>query len=525
MEAQCNSTTSSSISVVINLNTSMLSLYLTLFFGLLSVLFLLRKLTQKNRKLPPGPVGLPVLGYLPFLDVFDLASSFTQISRRFGDIFSLRVGTELTVVLNSYEAIKAAFSRPEFNARPNTFMFRFFSHGENGIASTSGETWEVQRKFTHKALKSFGFGNKDKMEGYINEEVIDLIQLLEKKSGNNNSNNNNNSKSGQPVEIGYDINVSVVNVIWAMITGERRSHDDEKLRSFLTSVNKGIELASTSGILLFMPFLIKVLPEWVFKIDQVRKWMAQSYGYLQEVLDEHKETYVPGGSDRDFIDAFISEMTKEGAHKSFNEFQLKVLCSELFGAGGEPTSVTLKWAIRFLAMHPEVQQKAAEEISRVVGKDSLVRLGDRPNLPYIQALVQDLIRFSDIHPIGVLHSPSEDTLLDGFLIPKDTFIFPNFHQVHRDPQYWEKPNQLYPEHWLDDQGQFVPTHEGFLSFGVGKRNCPGQEVAQMELFSFVANLIQRFEFKLAPGDDGRIEATPGCVVSPKPYPIILESRT
>ena len=46
----------------------------------------------------------------------------------------------------------------------------------------------------------------------------------------------------------------------------------------------------------------------------------------------------------------------------------------------------------------------------------------------------------------------------------------------------------------------------------------------MELFTFLTNLLKTFTFKLTPEDNGKIESTAGVVVSPKPYPIILEPR-
>ena len=198
-----------------------------------------------------------------------------------------------------------------------------------------------------------------------------------------------------------------------------------------------------------------------------------------------------------------------------------MLCSELFGAGGEPTSVTLKWALRFLAMNQEIQSRARKEINDLVGGSRNVQLSDKENLPYVQALVMDLIRLADIHPIGVLHAPERDTEIEGYSIPKGTFIFPNFHKVHRDPQYWEKPEELYPQHWLDEAGHFIQKREGFLSFGVGKRKCPGQDFAKSILFSFISNLLHKFIFQLTPDDTGKIECTTGCVVSPKPYSLLI----
>jgi len=158
----------------------------------------------------------------------------------------------------------------------------------------------------------------------------------------------------------------------------------------------------------------------------MRKWMKNSYGYLQEVIDGHKKGERNEDDAKDFIEAFLVEMEKDGAHPSFTELQLLVLCSELFGAGGEPTSATLKWAIRYLAMNPAIQEKAQAEIDELLGGENRpVEMSDRPSLHYVQALIHDLIRLSDIHPIGVMHSPSVDVEVDGYSIPKGTFAFRN----------------------------------------------------------------------------------------------------
>lgn len=102
----------------------MLTLYLTFFVAILALFLWIHRVNLKDRKLPPGPVGLPILGYLPFLDVFHLGKSFKKVGEKFGDVFSLKVGTELAVVLNSYDAIKNAFASEDMTSRPNTFMFR-----------------------------------------------------------------------------------------------------------------------------------------------------------------------------------------------------------------------------------------------------------------------------------------------------------------------------------------------------------------------------------------------------------------
>ena len=113
----------------------------------------------------------------------------------------------------------------------------------------------------------------------------------------------------------------------------------------------------------------------------------------------------------------------------------------------------------------------------------------------------EIIRLADIHPIGVLHSPAADADVAAgrYDVPAGSFVFPNFHHALRDPELWSHPNELRPEeNWLnsnlsnssepkDFQGASRP---GFVSFGMGRRKCPGQDMALTMLFAFVSNLIQ-----------------------------------
>ena len=90
-----------------------------------------------------------------------------------------------------------------------------------------------------------------------------------------------------------------------------------------------MELASTSAVLLFMPFLAKVFPERYLGIDQIKLLQRRTQELLQGVIDEHKDNYQEqqegGDESRDFIDAFLAEMKKEDAHESFEELQLLVI--------------------------------------------------------------------------------------------------------------------------------------------------------------------------------------------------------
>ena len=88
-------------------------------------------------------------------------------------------------------------------------------------------------------------------------------------------------------------------------------------------------------------------------------------------------------------------------------------------------------------------------------------------------------------PLGAFHAALDDTSnisffsfimfkswlslrieFRGYEIPKGTIIFANLYKVHHNPEYWEKPDEFYPEHFLDKDGS-VKTPEAFIPFGIG----------------------------------------------------------
>ena len=99
-----------------------------------------------------GPISLPLLGSVLFLDVRNLGKSFKRLGSKYGDIFSIFIGRKPCVVLNSYPVIKEAFSLPEFNGRPAMFSGTFFQKGKDGIITSEGSLWARQREFFHQRM-------------------------------------------------------------------------------------------------------------------------------------------------------------------------------------------------------------------------------------------------------------------------------------------------------------------------------------------------------------------------------------
>lgn len=92
---------------------------LLVFLSVLAVVRIFQWVKQV-RSLPPGPWGVPILGYLPFLKGKAVHLHYAELAKKYGSMFSAKLGTHLVVVLSDYRAIRETFKREEFTGRPHT---------------------------------------------------------------------------------------------------------------------------------------------------------------------------------------------------------------------------------------------------------------------------------------------------------------------------------------------------------------------------------------------------------------------
>ncbi|XP_066450312.1 putative inactive cytochrome P450 2G1 [Eleutherodactylus coqui] len=132
--------------------------------------------------------------------------------------------------------------------------------------------------------------------------------------------------------------------------------------------------------------------------------------------------------------------------------------------------------------------------------------------------IHEIQRFVDVLPNNLPRSTTQDVILKGYFIPKGTYIIPSLTSVLRDAKYFKKPDDFYPQHFLDADGNFV-KNEAFMPFSAGKRNCVGADLAKMELFLFFTKLLQSFTFKVPPGAKLDLNAAVGFVAAPHKHEI------
>jgi cytochrome P450 len=152
------------------------------------------------------------------------------------------------------------------------------------------------------------------------------------------------------------------------------------------------------------------------------------------------------------------------------------------------------WTLAMIA-YPETQARAQAELDAVVGRSRLPTFADYPFLPYIRAMVKEVLRWRTAAPLGLPHRLTEDDWYEGMFIPKGTVCLPNVWHLNHDPEtYGDNAAHFEPARYLDANGDIAPgpsdaKEEGHVSYGFGRRLCVGRHAANNSLFINMAVLL------------------------------------
>jgi len=178
-----------------------------------------------------------------------------------------------------------------------------------------------------------------------------------------------------------------------------------------------------------------------------------------------------------------------------------------------------------MALYPEVQKKAQAEIDAVIGPNRLPDFEDRHLLPYINAVVKELMRWNLVTPLAFPHMATNDDEYDGYYIPKGTIVFANGWSILHDPKFFHDPMEFQPERFLKD-GKLDPDamDPACVAFGYGRRICPGRHLSDNSLYINVSCLLAVYDIK--PPVEGLIPRfSGGAISSPLPFKCIITPRT
>ncbi|XP_009866671.1 PREDICTED: cytochrome P450 2C31-like isoform X3 [Apaloderma vittatum] len=412
-------------------------------------------------KMPPGPSPLPILGTMMQVKPKDLANTLRKVSA--------------------------------------------------GIIFSNNKEWLEVRRFALTTLRNFGMGKRS-IEQRIQEESEHLLEEI-------------NKTNGAPFDPTFMLSSAVSNIICSIIFGKRYDYQDKKFLALLANMNSIAKMMNSHWGQLYQMFskIMDYLPgphNKIFTEFDVLK------AFVSEEVKIHQASLDPS-SPQDFIDCFLSKMQeeKENPNSSFHMENLITSAFDLFIAGTETTSTTVRYGLLLLLKHPKIQEKVQEEIDRVIGRSRRPCVADRTQMPYTDAVVHEIQRFIALVPLALPHTVIKDTNFREYIIPKGTTIFPVISSVLYDKKEFPNPNEFNPEHFLKENGTFRKS-DLFMPFSAGKRICPGEGLARMEIFLLVATILQNFTLKSVV-DPQELDITPtlsGTTNIPRAYQLCALPR-
>ncbi|XP_076987892.1 cytochrome P450 2B4-like [Tamandua tetradactyla] len=451
-------------------------LFLAVLTGFL--LLLARGHPKAKGHLPPGPRPLPFLGNLLQMDRRGLHRSFLRFQEKYGDVFTVYLGPRPVVVLCGTDSIREALldQSEDFSGRaPIAIVDQIFQG--YGVAFANGERWKALRRFSLTTMRDFGMGKRS-IEERIQEEARCLVEELHK-------------SQGALLDPTFFFHAITANIICAIIFGERFAYKDPEFLRLLHLFNQSFALVSSFSSQVFELYssLLKHFPGTHRK---VHKNVQEVNDFIGHTVEKHRETLDPNAP-RDLIDTYLLRMDKEKSNpdSEFHHRNLILTGLSLFFGGTETTSTTIRYGFLIFLKYPQVAEKVYKEINQVIGPHRPPALDDRAKMPYTDAVIQEIQRFSDLLPFSLPRMVTKDTHFRGYIFPKGTEVYPILSSALHDPRYFEKPDDFYPEHFLDANGA-LKKNEAFFPFSLGKRNCLGEGIARKELFLFFTTILQHF---------------------------------
>ncbi|KAK3768653.1 hypothetical protein RRG08_065947 [Elysia crispata] len=489
------------------LTYSALTLSLTVLFK-----YLLSSRAPKN--IPPVPVRpYPILGHLPYLKK-GMRKQIEEWKNSTGEIFSLYFASKLVVVLSSYDMIYQGYVKngETLSDRPASMSTNAVGEDPNrGIMLSQGPLWKEQRTVSLHILKAFGMG-KNILALKINEEVSVYLNALSELS---------DPASG----LRLLTKTAISNILCSILVGQRFEYGDPFYVNFMDKSEELMRLSQNSSLFTLFPWL-RHLPGDLFnakkRIQTYRSLMDSfCYHYIEKTKNDDS-TF----DNENFISAYLREKKRletKGQNTTLDEGNLAKCMFHLLLAGVDTTTTTIQWFMLYMLHHPDVQSKIFAEISDVVGTERAPNMHDKIKLNYTVASIMEAQRMS-IFIFSVPHASSADTVINGYTIPAGTTVLANFDSFLLSEDIYKDPKEFRPERFIDAQGNLTQP-EQFQPFGLGRRACPGEALAKMELYLFLSALIQRFELRPAVPDElPTLDPIESTVLFPKPFQIKFVDR-
>ncbi|KAJ6534383.1 cytochrome P450 [Mycena capillaripes] len=452
-----------------------------------SILFVQWINNRSRLPLPPGPKKMPLVGNLFDMPATEEWKTYQRWSHDFdSDIIHLNVVGKSIIILSSIEATSDLMMQRSsiYSDRPRLPMLNELMGWDFAMGFMKyGRRWRTQRKIFNTAF-SIAASKQFRSQEMVATHGL-LRRILENPEG---------YVTEKLEQMAGELIMSLAYGIKILPSG------DPYLRLAIESMH-AMSIGGTPGKFLDILPLLKHVPSWLpgagFK-RAAKQWKKVTQRSVQEPFDEAKRKIVTGAAKPSFVSSVLS---MDWDDPDYSEDVMRDTAGSIFNAGSHTTVSVLGSFVLAMLMNPEVQRKAQLEIDSVVGGDRLPDFEDKPALPYVGALVKEVLRTKPVTPLGAPHFVAVEDEYRGYRIPAGSIILGNTWAILHDEAVYNEPFSFRPERFLS---KIDPASDPAVTFGYGRRVCPGQFMAIDSVWIVVASILAAFSITKAVGEDGNV---------------------
>ncbi|KAJ7340715.1 cytochrome P450 [Mycena albidolilacea] len=486
--------------------------YLVAFVGALVALAVWRQ-RRRASILPPGPPADPLIGHLLRMPSTDSALVFHEWSKTYGPVMHLKVLGRSMIILDSYQAAVELLENRGviYSDRPKFTLYELLGWNPSLVFLQYGKQFNIHRQMHQSYL------SRHKAEDFKPMQTQEARTLVQ------------NLLDSTPDKYEKSISRFATGIITQIVAGHRITSNDDPYLHMSKMVYEAMSKTGPPGNspLDFFP-LLQHFPPWfpgAGHVSVVRTSKSTVRRLHEFPLRMVKEQRKAGESMPSFISDQLEQM-EEGA----DDDDLKGAAATMFGAGEVTTWSTLSIFVLAMVLHPECQAQVQKEIDSVVGGARLPEFGDREDLPLVEGVLQETLRWNPGAPLGIPHRTIKDDIYRGMLIPKGALVFSNIRGMSLDENMYSNPTSFDPERYLPKPaGKGEPKFSN-VSFGFGRRICTGQYVANNSLWIAIASILATCKITNAVDENGKIivpesTLTDGIVSHPKDVRCVISPRS
>lgn len=501
-----------------------------IIIAVISGLGMWKVLTWRHSQLDhfPHPKRSPIVGNLFQVELNRPEFRFIEWSKQLGDVFSLQLLGKSVLVLNSYECIHEALVKKgdQFAGRPQDYSFRvgFLTYNfQDIIYSNPCPIWHTLRKICHSNIKMFGTGMQriEDINITITQAMLTQFQAMK-------------GKSFDPKEIVFN---SIMNAITMLLMERKYETTDEIFRRMveleqlaaasMSASGKGLELDLLPWLRFFGNSTYKSMKELKENRDVI-------WDLLKEDLmsaETGKCTNIYENTNQGLIGTLFREFSvAKNTQNQLKEHHLKMASMDMLSAGITTTFNTFYAYLNIISQHPNIQSKLSQEVDTIVEPNQRVSLKHKKDMPFTQATLLELLRYTTVVPLSVPHCTLSSTSIGNKVVPPGVTVLANIWALHHDERFWDEPYKFKPERFLDDEGQLLDSsHDNrhhLMPFSAGPRVCLGEVLAMARLFLFIASVAQQFTItqgaKQVSCDSRKLKH--GVILSSEDFEIIATER-